>query len=40
MCPNTGTRRPGSRRLYDDCRDCGKNGKVLASGTLRAHKAI
>lgn len=38
MCPNTGVRRLGSRRLYDDCRDCGKNGKVLSNGTLRAHK--
>lgn len=38
MCPNTGTKRPGSRRLYDDCKDCGKNGKVLANGCLKAHK--
>lgn len=38
MCANTGVRRPGSRRLYDDCKDCGKNGKVGANGTLRAHK--
>ena len=38
MCPNSGTVRAGSRRIYDDCRDCGKNGKVGRNGTLRAHK--
>lgn len=38
MCPNTGVKRPGSRRLYDDCKDCGKNGRVMSNGTLKAHK--
>jgi hypothetical protein len=38
LCPNTGVKRAGSRRIYDDCRDCGKNGKVGRNGTLRAHK--
>jgi hypothetical protein len=37
MCPNSGVKRPGSRRLYDDCKDCGKNGKVTSQGVLKAH---
>jgi hypothetical protein len=37
-CPNTGVTHPGSRRLHDTCRDCGKPGAVNRStGTLRAH---
>jgi hypothetical protein len=38
LCPNTGVDHPGSLRIYDTCRDCGKQGKVTRSGVLRAHK--
>jgi hypothetical protein len=38
-CTNSGIMHPGRGRLYDDCKDCGKNGKVNRStGRLRAHK--
>ncbi|MFJ8676843.1 hypothetical protein [Streptomyces sp. NPDC093589] len=38
-CRNSGVMRPGSRRLYDKCRDCGKEGKVNpGTGALRAHR--
>lgn len=37
-CANSGVAHPGSRRLHDTCRDCGKPGAVNRStGTLRAH---
>ena len=40
MCKNSGTKNAGRGRIYDDCRDCGKNGKVNRStGKIRAHKA-
>lgn len=39
-CPNTGVTHPGSQRLYDTCRDCGKTGAVnRGTGTIRAHTA-
>ncbi|NUR01319.1 MAG: hypothetical protein HOY79_33785 [Streptomyces sp.] len=39
FCANTGVKRPGSRRMYDNCRDCGKEGAVNPkTGTLRKHK--
>lgn len=37
MCRNNGVTHP--RRIYSECRDCGKTGKVNRNmGTLRAHK--
>jgi hypothetical protein len=39
MCPNSGISRPGSRRLYDKCSDCGKEGAVGKNGRIRAHEA-
>lgn len=41
LCRNSGIMHPGSRRLYDKCRDCGKEGAVgPKTGTLRAHKPM
>jgi hypothetical protein len=38
FCANTGVMRPGSRRLRDRCKDCGKEGAVnRKTGTLRQH---
>lgn len=39
MCPNSGIAHPGRGRLYDDCKDCGRNGAVNRStGRIRAHQ--
>lgn len=36
LCRNSGVTHP--RRLYSECVDCGKQGKVTGAGILRAHK--
>jgi hypothetical protein len=41
FCRNSGVKRPGSRRLRDHCRDCGREGAVNPkTGTLRRHKPL
>ena len=37
-CPNSGIKHAGQRRLYSNCVDCNKEGKVNGStGRIRAH---
>lgn len=38
MCRNSGIKHPGRGRLYSDCVDCGKTGRVGSNGRIRAHK--
>lgn len=41
MCPNSGITHAGHGRIYDTCRDCGKEGKVnRQTGRIRAHKPL
>jgi hypothetical protein len=40
MCPNSGIAHPGRGRIYDECKDCGKTGKVnRTTGRIKAHQA-